>query len=238
MPFGVIRFKKLHASCTSVVVTNARSFLTHPISAVAQADRHERIEDQREQRPAPRRVLELGLDRLPIDPLEAGDPDPDREQHADEHPDVDPRETLDLERGHVLDPGGRREVGSHLLQGLAEMLAPLGRSPGQRRRLHVRDDRSEPFRSQGRERRRDRAIVTDELRADDEQRSRCRAAASTARCPRTRHRGRRTRPRRRRRRGESRRAHRARRPRRAASRAAPTPRPGRNPSRHHRDPRA
>ena len=132
--------------------------------------RHERIEDQREQRPAPYRVLELGLDRLPIDPLEAGDPDPDREQHAGEHPDVDPRETLDLERGHVLDPGGRREIRPHLLQGLAEMLASLGRSRRQRRRLHVRDDLSEPFPSQSRERRGDRAIVADELRADDEQR--------------------------------------------------------------------
>jgi hypothetical protein len=35
MPFGVMRFKKLHASCTSTVGTKASAWFTHPISAVA-----------------------------------------------------------------------------------------------------------------------------------------------------------------------------------------------------------
>ena len=69
----------MHASWVSVVGTNGRSLFTHPMSAVAHAIGMSGYRTRGEQRPAPDRVLELALDRLPVDALEAGDGDRERD---------------------------------------------------------------------------------------------------------------------------------------------------------------
>ena len=78
--------------------------------------RHQGVEHEREHGPSPGRVLELLLERLPVDALEARDRDREREQDAGEHPDVDQAEALDLQRRDVLGAGRGGEVGAQLLE--------------------------------------------------------------------------------------------------------------------------
>ena len=77
-------------------------------------------------------------------PFHAAEGDDEREQDAEQHPDVDQAESLDLERRDVFGAGGGRELAAERLQRLALVLDPLGEAGGERRRLHHRDDRRRP----------------------------------------------------------------------------------------------
>ena len=184
MPFGVMRFRKLHATWVSTVGTNGRSMVTQPRSAVAHAIGIERPEDQGEHRPSPGRVRELLLDRVPVDALEARDRDREREQDAGEHPDVHQAESLHLERRDVLGAGRRGDRGAELLEHLAEVLDAGARRRGAARRAgstgSPRSTRSGP---RAGDRGRDRAIVADERRGVDEERWRRHGRASRRSAP-------------------------------------------------------
>ena len=143
--------------------------MTQPMSAVAHDDRDEGVQHEGEERPAPGGVLELAFDRRPVDALHAVEGDAEREQDADQHPDVEQAQPLDLERRDVLRAGGGREVGAEGLERLALVLDALGEPGGERGRLHHGDDRADAVLAERVDRRRDGALVAHELRGQHDQ---------------------------------------------------------------------
>src|SRR5262245_15113895 len=121
--------------------------------------RHEWPEDGGEQDPSPRRVLELALDGLPVDPFQAADRDHHGDHHAHGDPGVRPRQPADLDRLDVL--GARRGggLGAELLEELAEVLRVLPRAGRESRRLHERDHLADALFAEGADRSADRAVV-------------------------------------------------------------------------------
>ena len=86
--------------------------------------RDERVHHRGEDGPSPVGVLELALDRRPVDALDAGEGDREREQDPGEHADVHQREPLDLQRWSVLDAGRGDEVGRSSLRVLPRCFFP------------------------------------------------------------------------------------------------------------------
>ena len=146
MPFGVIRFRKLHASWVSTVGTKGRSLFTQPMQRGGPRHRDERVEQEREQRPAPGGVLELALDRRPVDALEAGDRDA---RAASRMPASMPMFTrlsrLILSGGTSSAPVAVASSARSSLSALPEVLHALGQARGKRRRLHHGDHRADPL---------------------------------------------------------------------------------------------
>ena len=142
MPFGVIRLRNEHASWVKHR-RYERQVLVHAAHERGGPRRRDQwVEDEGEECPGPRGVLELALHRRPVDALHAVEGDADGEEHADQHPDVQEAEPLDLERRDVLGAGRSREVGAERLQHLALVLDALGEPRGQGGRLHDGDDRA------------------------------------------------------------------------------------------------
>ncbi len=84
--------------------------------------RHERVEREGQNGVPPRGVLELALDRCPVDALQARDRDAQRHDHTDEDPDVRPVEATDLQRLDIVDTRHGREVRAECLEHLAQVL--------------------------------------------------------------------------------------------------------------------
>ena len=96
--------------------------------------------------------------------------DDEREQYPGQHADVHQREPFDLQRRRVLDTRGGHEVGTQLLEDLAEVLGALRGPCGECRGLHVGDHRADAVLAQRLDRGGDRPVVPDEQRRVDEHR--------------------------------------------------------------------